>query len=284
MTRTVLWLTDHSAVVVEALLHSLWISSAIGLVVWVALRQLSVKHSNLRYGIALSGLLLTVVGTFAAASSVHRLRSQAVAEQSLAETEAALTAITPAANDGDTDALNTKGALTWRVQELLGDVDDAQRDLLVCGQARVEGAALVEVPADIGDAAEAGGNLVIDFAGVEFMSSVGLRSLTRAAKLGKEKSVSLGMANLNETLTEIFQITRFNKLFKVSDSVDAALEAGPDDEPVLIGIIENRITRLPLMTCVDTTKEINAAIRALDFERAMELRGPLFRSAFRTLS
>lgn len=85
MTRTVLWLTDHSAVVVEALLHSLWISSAIGLVVWVALRQLSVKHSNLRYGIALSGLLLTVVGTFAAASSVHRLRSQPVADQSLSE-------------------------------------------------------------------------------------------------------------------------------------------------------------------------------------------------------
>ena len=76
----------------------------------------------------------------------------------------------------------------------------------------------------IGDAAESGGNLVIYFAGVDFMSSVGLRSLTRAAKLGKEKSVAIGMANLNATLTEIFQITRFNKLFKVSNSVDAALE------------------------------------------------------------
>jgi anti-sigma B factor antagonist len=77
----------------------------------------------------------------------------------------------------------------------------------------------------IGDASQAGGNLVIDFAAVDFMSSVGLRSLTRAAKLSKEKSVTIGMANLNETLAEIFQITRFDKLFKVSDSVDAALEA-----------------------------------------------------------
>lgn len=77
----------------------------------------------------------------------------------------------------------------------------------------------------IGDASEAGGNLVIDFAAVDFMSSVGLRSLTRAAKLGKEKSVTIGMANLNDTLAEIFQITRFDKLFKISDSVDAALEA-----------------------------------------------------------
>ncbi len=57
------------------------------------------------------------------------LATLAAAQQSLAETEAALAAITPAADDGDTDALNTKGALIWRVQELLGDVDDAQRDL-----------------------------------------------------------------------------------------------------------------------------------------------------------
>jgi anti-anti-sigma regulatory factor len=33
------------------------------------------------------------------------------------------------------------------------------------------------------------------------------------------------MAALNETLAEIFQITRFDKLFKISDSVDAALGA-----------------------------------------------------------
>ncbi len=85
MSRIVHWLTDHSQIVVEALLHSLWISSVVGLLVWLALRQLSVKHSNLRYAIALSGLLLTVVGTFAAASSVHRLRSQPVAELSQPE-------------------------------------------------------------------------------------------------------------------------------------------------------------------------------------------------------
>ena len=52
MSRIVHWLTDHSQIVVEALLHSLWISSVVGLLVWLALRQLSVKHSNLRYAIA----------------------------------------------------------------------------------------------------------------------------------------------------------------------------------------------------------------------------------------
>jgi anti-sigma B factor antagonist len=57
------------------------------------------------------------------------------------------------------------------------------------------------------------------------MSSVGLRALTRAQKIGKEKSVAISMACLNETMTEIFQITRFDRLFKVHDSVDAALSA-----------------------------------------------------------
>jgi anti-anti-sigma factor len=72
---------------------------------------------------------------------------------------------------------------------------------------------------------ETSGNLVIDSAAVDFMSSVGLRSLTRAARVGKQKSVTIRMANLNNTLAEIFQITRFDRLFKFSDSVDAALAA-----------------------------------------------------------
>jgi 6-phosphofructokinase 1 len=67
------------------------------------------------------------------------------------------------------------------------------------------------------------------------------------------------------------------------EAVDAALDAEADDEPVLIGIIQNRITRLPLMACVETTQSINAAIQSLDFEKAMELRGPFFQSSFRIL-
>lgn len=66
-------------------------------------------------------------------------------------------------------------------------------------------------------------------------------------------------------------------------AVDAVLEADADDEPALIGITNNRITRLPLMECVSTNQAINQAIRDCDFNRAMELRGPYFRESFRTL-
>lgn len=66
-------------------------------------------------------------------------------------------------------------------------------------------------------------------------------------------------------------------------AVDAALQAGAKDEPVLIGIINNKIANLPLMECVNTNQAINQAIRDCDFAKAMELRGPFFRDSFRTL-
>jgi len=66
-------------------------------------------------------------------------------------------------------------------------------------------------------------------------------------------------------------------------AVDAALEAGPGDEAVLIGINNNRITTLPLMECVNTNQAINQAVRDQNFDKAMELRGEQFRRSFRTL-
>jgi 6-phosphofructokinase 1 len=67
------------------------------------------------------------------------------------------------------------------------------------------------------------------------------------------------------------------------DAVDAVLSAGPDDEPVLIALENNKIIRKPLIYCVAKTREINESLQTLNFERAMELRGPGFREAFRIL-
>lgn len=64
------------------------------------------------------------------------------------------------------------------------------------------------------------------------------------------------------------------------EAVAAVLSAGPADEPVLIGIQDNKITRRPLMHCVAKTLEINAALQSGNFERAMKLRGKGFRDAF----
>lgn len=72
-------------------------------------------------------------------------------------------------------------------------------------------------------AADLGGPLVVDLGGVDYMSSVGLRALMRVSKEAKGASVKISVANLNSTMLEIFQISRFDKMFPVHDSVDAAL-------------------------------------------------------------
>jgi 6-phosphofructokinase 1 len=63
----------------------------------------------------------------------------------------------------------------------------------------------------------------------------------------------------------------------------AVLNATAETEPVLIGMRNNRITALPLMDCVRKNQEINAAIRALDFKKAMTLRGPSYQAVFNIL-
>lgn len=66
-------------------------------------------------------------------------------------------------------------------------------------------------------------------------------------------------------------------------AVETVLNSPPEDEPKLIGIRGNRIVASPLVDCVDKTREVARAIEALDYERAMDLRGSTFRESFSTL-
>ena len=66
-------------------------------------------------------------------------------------------------------------------------------------------------------------------------------------------------------------------------AVEAILQAKPEDEPALIGIKGNRITRTPLMECVNKTHAVADAIAAKDYDRAMELRTNSFKDSWRTL-
>ena len=67
------------------------------------------------------------------------------------------------------------------------------------------------------------------------------------------------------------------------EAVIAILEAKPEDEPIVVGTKGNRIIRLPLMECVERTRQVAAAIRDKDYEKAMSLRSPSFNHSFRTL-
>ena len=67
------------------------------------------------------------------------------------------------------------------------------------------------------------------------------------------------------------------------EAVITILSAKPEDEPVLVGIKANRIIRLPLMECVERTRQVAQAINARDYEKAMTLRSSSFKDALSTL-
>ncbi len=66
-------------------------------------------------------------------------------------------------------------------------------------------------------------------------------------------------------------------------AVEAVIAATPETEPQLIGMKGNRITSLPLMYCVEQTHAVADSIAAKEYEKAMDLRSPSFKEAFRTL-
>ena len=64
--------------------------------------------------------------------------------------------------------------------------------------------------------------LVLDFGAVDYVSSIGLRALMLAAKQVKAQNGRIAIAALTPVVSEVFQISRFNLVFNVYDSVEAA--------------------------------------------------------------
>lgn len=67
--------------------------------------------------------------------------------------------------------------------------------------------------------------LVIDFSGVNYISSAGLRALMLGSKQARSAGTRLAIAALQPVVLEIFQISRFDKLVPCHPTVDAALAA-----------------------------------------------------------
>lgn len=67
--------------------------------------------------------------------------------------------------------------------------------------------------------------IALDMQHVDYMSSVGLRVLMLAAKAGKKDARKIIVAELQPTMKEIFEISRFNMVFDTYDSVRDALDS-----------------------------------------------------------
>ena len=68
-----------------------------------------------------------------------------------------------------------------------------------------------------------GDRLVLDFSGVEYISSVGLRVLILASKQVKAQGGALAVCGLQPVVREIFEISRFNLVLDVFPTMREAL-------------------------------------------------------------
>jgi len=62
--------------------------------------------------------------------------------------------------------------------------------------------------------------LMLDLSGLDYMSSRGLRALTIAKRQAESRGLTITLASPNEIMREILAISRYDKLFHVSASVD----------------------------------------------------------------
>jgi len=67
------------------------------------------------------------------------------------------------------------------------------------------------------------GSLVLDFSGIDYISSVGLRVLMIAAKQMRANEGRLFVAALQSVVAEIFAISRFDRILTVTATVDDAI-------------------------------------------------------------
>jgi len=71
--------------------------------------------------------------------------------------------------------------------------------------------------------------LVVDFAGVDYISSVGLRILMLAAKAMRARKARVAAVGLQPIVAEIFAISRFDSVFEMFPTVRDALAAMSPD-------------------------------------------------------
>ncbi len=67
--------------------------------------------------------------------------------------------------------------------------------------------------------------LVVDFEQLDYISSAGLRGLLVTAKLLKARAGQVRFANVRGAVKEVFDISGFNSIFQMDNSVVAAISA-----------------------------------------------------------
>jgi anti-sigma B factor antagonist len=105
--------------------------------------------------------------------------------------------------------------------------DTTPETVIVSPRGKVDEASWEAFGRHLGDgihqAIEAGRRtLVIDLSGIDYMSSRGLRALTIAKRDADASGIAITLAAPNEVMREILAISRYDRLFPVTDTIAAA--------------------------------------------------------------
>jgi anti-anti-sigma factor len=82
-----------------------------------------------------------------------------------------------------------------------------------------------ELMTHVDSMAHAGGAVILDLSGLEYVSSAGLRCFMLASRQAKAQSGRIFVAALQPMVAEIFEISHFNLVFQVFPSLREALGA-----------------------------------------------------------
>ena len=103
------------------------------------------------------------------------------------------------------------------------DVQD--HAVIVHVDGRVDESTWEEFGAGLGEAVRQAGQsglaqVIIDLGGLDYMSSRGLRALTVAKREADQAAIAMSLAAPNEVMREILAISRYDKLFAVTDRIE----------------------------------------------------------------
>lgn len=66
--------------------------------------------------------------------------------------------------------------------------------------------------------------LLLDFSGIDYISSVGLRALMVSARQARASGCSIGIAALQPMVQEVFNIARFDLVIACFDTIESAMQ------------------------------------------------------------
>ena len=87
-------------------------------------------------------------------------------------------------------------------------------DLTIALEGRLDTMTAPELEAELSQSMEGADTLTLDFSGLEYISSAGLRVILSAHKAMSKKG-GLKIANVNEIVSEVFEVTGFTDILDI---------------------------------------------------------------------